>query len=152
MLKKIIVGITSCAVALVAILMLGSASINAEALTGTQQIQAKIAQQPRTVNVYVAELLSHSKADAEDTFNIIYAEDLDSERILAVSGGYLSSSLATLENNPVASEEYDETGKLVRTYNLMTDPDVATLGEIKTAYYDALQNNYQKYYPENVHE
>ena len=147
MIKKISIITLSLGLSLLSLSVIHKPVINAEGLTSGQQIRAKIAQQSPTINLAVAQLLILDPSEAEKTLSLFSSSGLDSDRVLADGHGFLSSSMASLTKDPVAAQEFDTKGNLVRSYNLMTDPDVTTFGEIKSAYYTAIHNNYQQYYP-----
>ena len=147
MLKKSALSLIVCLITLVSILGFTTQTIHAEGLTSQQQIQSKIAQQPQALNKYVGNLLSNSPEQVEYVFNTIYAARLDSDRILYDGHGYLEASLEVLKKNPVAAQDLDDKGSVIHEYNLMTDTNATTLGAIKSAYYEAIKNGYQHYYP-----
>lgn len=58
----------------------------------------------------------------------------DSTRVLKVDGGFLF----TPAGQGVGATDEDENGKTIKKYNLDTDPNSVSLGEIRTAYKAAL--------------
>lgn len=147
MIKKLTISSIIFLSTLFSVLIITTQTIHAEGLTSKQQVQSKISQQSQTLNKYVGDLLNDSPKDVEYIFNTVYAGHLDSDKVLYDGHGYLESSLEDLKKDPIAAQDLNSKGNVIHEYNLMTDRNATTLGEIKSAYYEAIKNGYQHYYP-----
>lgn len=148
MIKKILTSGVILGTSLIAFEVTNVQHINAEALTSTQQIQAKIASQPKTITNAVSTLLEYSSTEADE---YLLSMGSDDTYVLGEGHGFM---MIPSDGNCIVGEVTDYlTGKVIRpAENVKDDANATTVGQIKASYKEAIQNNYKQYYPSANYE
>lgn len=147
MIKKILISGVILGTSLIAFEFANVKQINAEALTNTQQIQAKIASQPKTINLAVATLLSQTPSWASEYLSGMGSDDT---YVLGDGHGFM---MIPSDGDCIVGEATDSSGKVIHpAENVKDDANATTVGQIKASYKEAIQNNYKQYYPSANYE